>query len=86
MTADPSRTPKRPPSWWVATDQGVVLAGPYDDWPRALVGHARAVARIREALEREQRPPCFVAERCLAVAPRWGVLSGAWQHFEPLGD
>jgi hypothetical protein len=83
MTADPSRSPERPPAWWIATDQGVVLDGPYEDWPVALVGHARVIARLREALEREHRPPGFIAARCVAVAPRWGVLSGAWQHFRP---
>lgn len=85
MTADPSRSPERPPAWWIATDQGVVLGGPYDDWPVALVGHARTIVRLREALERDQRPPCFIAECCRAVAPRWGVLTGAWQHFHPAG-
>jgi hypothetical protein len=84
VTADSSRSPERPSAWWIATDQGVVLGGPYDDWPVALVGHARTIARLREVLEREQRPPGFIAERCLAVAPRWGVLTGAWQHFHPL--
>ncbi len=84
MTADPSRSPERPPAWWVATDQGVVLAGPYDDWPVALVGHARTIARLRESLERDRRTELFIAERCAAVAPRWGALTGAWQHFRPV--
>lgn len=84
MTADPSRSPERPPAWWVATDQGVVLAGPYDDWPVALVGHARTIARLRDALEQDRRTASFIAERCAAVAPRWGELTGAWQHFRPV--
>lgn len=83
MTAGPDRSPRRPAAWYVATDQGVVLAGPFADWPRALLARARVVAQLRADLEREDRSPAFIAGRCAAVAPRWGVLIGAWQRFEP---
>lgn len=82
MTADPSRCPERPPAWYVATDQGVVLAGPFRDYPAAILGHARVAERLRAALMREQASAVFIAGRLLAVAPRWGVLVGAHQHFE----
>ncbi len=84
MTAGPDRSPDRPAAWFVATDQGVVLAGPCADWPQALLARARVLARLREDLEREGRSSAFIASRCAVVAPRWGVLIGAWQRFEPV--
>lgn len=68
----------------MATDQGVPLAGPFTDWPRALFARERVVAQLRADLERERRSADFVAARCAAVAVRWGVLVGAWQRFQPL--
>jgi hypothetical protein len=68
----------------VTTDQGVALAGPFADWPAALLARARVVAQMRADLERERRSAQFIAARCAVVAVRWGVLVGAWQRFHSL--
>lgn len=82
LTADQSRTPDHPPAWFVATDQGVVLAGPFPTYTAALVAHGRVVERLRASLNREQAAPAYIASRLRAVAPQWGVLVGAHQQFE----
>lgn len=82
VTADLSRFPERSPAWFVATDQGVVLAGPFDTVHRARAVRTEVVESLRRELMADRRPGAFIAERITAVEVRWGVLVGPWGQFE----
>jgi len=82
VTADPSRAPERPASWYVVTDQGVVLAGPYDDRADARMAYDVVVAELRHDLMRARKSGQFIHERVAAVGVRWGRTVGAWGGFE----
>ena len=47
MTADPSRYPERPPAWWVITTDNLPMAGPFGEWPLALVARHRRAEQLR---------------------------------------
>jgi hypothetical protein len=85
VTADPSRCPERPPAWFVVTDQGIRLAGPYDGRAEAERARAVVVESIRRSMMRERFPGAEIAARIRAVRVDRGVLLGPWQHFTPDG-
>jgi hypothetical protein len=84
VVADSSFSPSGPPAWFVATDQGVVLAGPFADRAAAWAARGAVITKLRADLMRDRRPGWFVARRLRAVQVRFGVLTGPWQHLQSL--
>lgn len=64
----------------MATDQGVVLDGPFTEHVAAAAARAAGIGTLRGDLIRTGR--AFIAERLAAIAVRWGVRVGPWQGFE----
>lgn len=84
MTADSSRYPDRPAAWFVVTDQGLRLAGPYATRSEALAGRWDAVERLRASMLAERFTAAQIDARDRAVVVAWGVLVGPWQQFEAI--
>lgn len=66
------------PAWFVATDQRVILAGPFASLDEARRAHRDVVERLRAELMRAGRPGKFIAERVAAVGVRFGLR--CWPH------
>jgi hypothetical protein len=74
VIADPSQYPElRSPSWYVHTDQGVLLAGPYPDEQTARAQGNRVAAQIRAGMRREGHREPATAERVQALGVSLGV-------------
>lgn len=82
MTASPQQYAHREPMWWVATDQGVVLAGPFPDEITAREGGNAVAARLREAMRRERYSEVRIAERVRALRVNFGVRVHPHGGFE----
>jgi hypothetical protein len=82
MTADPSRFPDRPPTFYVVTDQGIALAGPYMTRQEAVEARTDVVERLRAAMMAERSSGAAIATRVRAVVVAYGVLVGPQQAFE----
>lgn len=84
MVADSSFSPTRPPAWYVATDQGVVLAGPFPEQATAWAARRTVLANLRADLMRDRRPGWFVAQQLRAVRVCFGTLVGPWRQLRPM--
>jgi hypothetical protein len=86
VTADPSQYPEhRAPSWYVHTDQGVVLAGPHPDEQTARAQGNRVAAEIHAGMRREGHPEPAIAERVRALRVSLGTTEPPHGGFRP-GD
>lgn len=83
MTADPSRYPERPPAWYVITDQGLRLDGPFEARSAAAEARERVVRRLTEQMGAQRYSAAEIAARIQAVVVAHGQLVGPWQHFVP---
>lgn len=83
MTADPSRYPERPAAWFVVTDQGLRLEGPFESLDGATKAREHVVARLAEQMRTQRYSAAEIAARVQAVVVAHGVLVGPWQHFAP---
>ncbi len=83
MTAGPHQFDRRDPAWFVHTDQGVVLAGPFADEASARVGGNQVAANLRAAMRRERYTERQVAERVVALRVSLGTRHWPCGWFEP---
>lgn len=83
MTAGPHQFVYREPAWWVHTDQGVVLDGPYRDESAARAGGNDVAARLRAAMRRERYSERQVADRVRALRVSFGTRHWPCGWFEP---
>jgi hypothetical protein len=83
VTAGPDRQVDRPPAWFVTTEQGVILAGPYLTRAEAEWAHAEVVNHLETELARAGRPGRFIARRIAAVRVSFGLRSWPHGRFEP---
>lgn len=83
MTADPSRYPERPAAWYVVTDQGLRLEGPFDARSGATEAREHVVGRLAEQMRTQRYSAAEIAARLQAVVVAHGHLVGPWQHFVP---
>lgn len=83
MTADPSRCLDLPAAWFVATTQGVVLAGPFDTRVDAVRARRQIVETLRAEMQRERFTGRVIAVQVRAVVVAFGVRVGAHGAFEP---
>jgi hypothetical protein len=82
VTAGPDRSRVSPPAWFVTTDQGIVLAGPFRTRAEATRARTDVVERLRSGMQRERFTGEQIAARVRAVLVGYGVLTGPWQRFE----
>lgn len=75
-----AQSPDRPPAWFVTTDQGVVLAGPFPDRTDAVTAYRDVVAGLRRDLTGRQ-PGEYIAARVRAVRVAWGRTRGPHAEF-----
>jgi hypothetical protein len=61
VTAGPDRHVDRPPAWFVTTDQGVILAGPYLTRAEAESARPGVVNHLKTELARAGRRGQFIA-------------------------
>lgn len=79
MTAGPHQfDPRRDPAWWVHTDQGVVLAGPFSCEAQARAGGNEVAAQLRAAMRRERYSERAITARVRAL--RIGFAVRTWPH------
>jgi hypothetical protein len=82
VTADRSQYAEpRPPAWYVHTDQGVLLAGPYPDEQTARAHGNRLPTQIRAGMRREGHTEPAIAERAQALRVSLGTTEPPHGEF-----
>lgn len=71
--ASPEQYPWQREAWYVTTDQGVVLGGPYPDELAARAGGNVVAEELRASMRRERFPERQVAERVRALRVGFGI-------------
>lgn len=70
-------------AWWVHTDQGVVLAGPFPDEAAARAAGNEVAGRLRASMRQERYAERVIGQRVAALRVGRGTRQWPYGWFDP---